>query len=950
MYKIGHILIWSYISFFVLPQAIAQSVVSPLIKGTLKNGMTYYVRANSYPAGEAVYRLFLKTGSLGELEAQRGLAHFLEHMAFNGSKHFPADSLIRFLEQQGAKFGKDLNAHTSYNETVYKLQLPSKDTTLVNQTLTILADWAGGLSLDSVEIEKERSVIYSEWLSRKTAGEETQDAFLNALLNGSRYADRKVIGDTAVILRAPAEQIRSYYRDWYTPSLMAVAVTGDVDAAWVTQRIKEKFSSLPANRKKPKNWPIPNYKRSTFKKIINDGERKAELNIIRLLDLPKPVLSQKDYGRYLQTDLLRMLLRRRFNDLSFKNPTYTKGSVQLSSFLNAKRLLIANVGINPDKPDSSIREFASHMAQLEQFGFDSNEIATVKKSYESALQRKANSTKPTPSSLLMDELYDDFYKGQPIISAQQEYSWYQKTIDQVDSVSLLREFQRDYDPDKAYYLLTGYTQIAPLLPSETDVLKWFKTAQKTVQPRYHKALDMVNALIEDIPSPATIVQAEQKAQIDAEELLLSNGVRVIFRKPVVERDRITVTGFRKGGLYALDSTDYITGLYAGQITALSGAGDINRESLSHYLTGNSASVRFLIDKTRSGIAGSAEQRDMETLFQLIYLKWTAPRVDSTIFTQVKEKAIDAYRHTNKTPAAIFGRDLGYLLNGKDYTTQEVTDTVIREELYQDRILPVFERAFGPAAGFTFIVIADPQDEQLRELVLTYLGGLPTGAIDTAYRYNRPPPVAATKFERNQGDTPKATVWLTYQTNNVPLAYHDYGLQVDMATAAIRTQLLKELREDMGMIYSIGVSGSATQHPNALARTSIRFSCKPEDAELLIRTIQNRLKQMVEKPESFAATLVDVKSNLRKEMELNRQKDSFWSSYIRNSLFNGEDSFQFLGEYDERLNMITAPLLAAFIRQQIEEVPLVTAILYPANRANAEENTTTLQTEINNIND
>ncbi len=944
MHKIQYILIWNCFIFLLLPKADAQTVTSPLIKGTLDNGLTYYVQANPYPAGEAVYRLFLKTGSLAEQEAQRGLAHFLEHMAFNGSRHFPGDSLVRFLEQQGAKFGKDLNAHTSYNETVYKLQLPSKDTTLVNQTLTILADWAGELQLDSLAVEKERQVIFSEWLSRKTAGEEVQEAFLEALFNGSRYADRKVIGDTAVILHAPAEQIRAYYRDWYTPSLMAVAVVGDIDATWVTQRIKQKFGPFPASRKKPKDWPIPNYAKNTFKKVINDGERNVELNIIQLLDLPKPVLNQKGYRDYLKADLLRMLLRRRFNDLSFKNPAYNKGSLQYSGFLNATRLRIANVNINPDKPDSSIMEFAFQLAQLEQYGFDNNEIATVKKSYEAQLRRKVERAQPIPSVVLMDELYDDFYKGQPVITAQQEYEWYKRSIDQIDSVSLLRSFRQGYEPDKAYYLLTGYMQIDSQLPDGGQVIKWFKEARQTTQPRYHKSLDVVNTLLEDTPEPAKVQHSEHKIPIEAEQVLLSNGVQVIFRKPVAERDRITVTGFRKGGLYALDSVDYISGLYAGQITALSGAGNLSRESLNHYLTGNSASVRFLIDKTRSGIAGSAEQRDMETLFQLIYLKWTAPRIDSAIFAQVREKAVDNYRHTNQTPAALFGRDLGYLLNGKDYTTQEVTDTVIANGLQHDRILPVFNRAFGAASGYTFIVMADPKDKRVRELVLTYLGGLPRGEADTTYRYHRPVLSEGTRFERHWGDTPKATVWLTYQTENVPLGYHDQELQTDMATAVIRTQLLKELREEMGMIYSVGVSGSATQHPGPLARTSIRFSCKPEDAELLIQTVQNRVKKIVENPASFAATLDDVKSNLRKEMELNRQKDSFWSGYIRNSLFNRDDSFRFLEEYEAKLNTITASMLATFIRQQIGDVPPIIAVLYPAKPKVSDSNKTVLNTK------
>lgn len=945
MGKILHVFTLSWIGIFFFQHIFAQSSGKPVIKGTLKNGLTYYVQPNVYPAGEAVYRLFIKTGSLSEQEEQRGLAHFLEHMAFNGTRHFPGDSLVRFLEQQGAKFGKDLNAHTSYNETVYKLQLPSKDTALVNQTLTILADWAGGLLIDSVEVEKERKVIFSEWLSRKTSSENVQDAFLGALFNGSHYSNRKVIGDTAVILNAPADQIRAYYEDWYTPSLMAVAVAGDVDADWMVQRIKEKFGALPANKKQPKNWPIPNFTGNTFKKVLNDGERKAELNIIRLLDLQKPVRSRKTHREYLEAGLLRMLLRRRFSDLSFNGPSYVKASMQASNFLNAKRTLIASVTINPDKPDASIREFASRVAQLVQYGFDTNEIATVKKSYDAQLKRKATSNKPIPSAALMEELYDDFYKGQPVISAQQEYRWYQQNINHIDSVSLVRLLQKWYHPDKAYYLLTGYTQLDSLLPGETEVLQWFAEEQKTTQPRYHKTLDVADALIEDIPEPATVERNHYWKAIEAEQLFLSNGVQVIFRKPVVERDRITVTGFRKGGLYAVDSADYVSGLYSGQIAAMGGAGTLSRESLSHFLTGNSASVRFLIDKTRSGIAGSAEEQDIETLFQLIYLKWTAPRVDSTIFNQVKEKAMDGYRHRNPTPASLFGRELGYILNGKDYTTRELTDTILLQELKQDRILPIFERAFGAADGFTFIVIADPEDEQIRELVLTYLGGLPTGRTHTAYQYSRPPVTTSQTFEKHVGDTPKASVWLTYQTDTIAQGYHGYQLQNDIATAVIRMKLLKVLREEMGMVYSVGVSGSATQHPNDLARTSIRFSCKPEDVEILVQTVQSRLKQLAEDPDSFVSALEDVKSNLRKEMDLNKQKDTFWSSYIRNSLFNGEDSFAFVEEYDDKLEAITAPVIASFIKDKITNISPVKAVLYPAHEVTPKVEETTRESEL-----
>lgn len=929
MYRICRVWLITSILYCISPFVFAQNAEPALLKGKLDNGLTYYVSENPHPEGEAIYRLFLKTGSTAEEHAQRGLAHFLEHMAFNGTRHFPGDSLVRFLEQQGAKFGKDLNAHTSYDETVYKLQLPSKDTVLVDQTLTILADWLGGLHLDSLAIEKERGIIFSEWLSRKTAGQEVQEAFLNALLNESHYVNRKVIGDTAVILRAPAEQIRAYYKNWYSPSLAAVAVVGDIDANWIVQRIHDKFGDIPSHKIEPAYWPIPNYDTTIFRKVISDGERKSELNIIRLLDQSAPVRNKSEHLPFLESDLLRLLLRSRFSDLSFQNPPYSKGGLQISNFLNQKRILLASVGINPDKPDSSVISFANQVAQLVQYGFDSNEIARIKKSYEAQLERKATSNKPTLSSAIMNDIYDDFYKDQPQIPVQDEFEWYQENILQIDSVSLLNRLRSWYHPTNAYYLLTGYSQIDTLLPTEQEILTWFNKSYHQEQPRYHKALDVAESLINDeIPSSPPVVRTAYKDAIDAEEVWLSNGARVLFRRPMIERDRITITGFRKGGLYALDSADYISGLYAGQIAALSGAGSLNRESLAHYLTGNSASVRFLIDRTRSGIAGSAEPKDIETLLQLIYIKWTEPRVDNKIFTQIKTKAIDNYRHTQKTPSYIFNRELGFLINGNDYVNREATDTVIDMELKEDRILPIFNHVFGVASGFTFIVTVDSAHTDSREMILNYLGTLPYGTPDTTYQYERPAVPSGGTLIKNNGDAPNTTVWLTYQTESIDRGYHHFQLYSDIAAAVLRMQLLRELREEMGKIYSVGVSSSGSLQPSPLTRSSIRFSCAAADAELLVETIERRLAYMIDNPNSFTSLLEDVKSNLRKEAGLNKQRDTFWTGYIRNSLFNADEEMTFVQQYDQILDEVTPQSVAEFLRIYIADNTPIKAILYP----------------------
>ncbi len=268
---------------------------SKLIKGRLENGLTYYVYPNNYPKGEAVYRLFIKSGSLYENEDQRGLAHFLEHMAFNGTTHFPGNTLIKYLESKGAKFGTDFNAHTSMNETVYKLQLPSSELSFIDTTLMILSEWAGGLALDSLQIEEERGVILSEWLLQTGPKYDAQNAFLMELLNNSRYSQRKTIGDTAVIRHFTHTQLRDYYKKWYDPALMAVAVAGDVDPRKTEQLIAKRFSGLKSSLKAPvPEYRIENYADVRVKKLSHEALDKIELSVIQLLDLPAPVKTEKD--------------------------------------------------------------------------------------------------------------------------------------------------------------------------------------------------------------------------------------------------------------------------------------------------------------------------------------------------------------------------------------------------------------------------------------------------------------------------------------------------------------------------------------------------------------------------------------------------------------------------------------------------------------------------------
>jgi len=353
--------------------------------------------------------------------------------------------------------------------------------------------------------------------------------------------------------------------------------------------------------------------------------------------------------------------------------------------------------------------------------------------------------------------------------------------------------------------------------------------------------------------------------------------------------------------------------------------------LSHFLAGNSASARFLIDKTRSGVVGGANLQDVETLFQLMYLKWTEPGLDTLVFNQTKEKSIQAYITANKTDETRFYEDFGRLLKEKDYITRELTDTVINTELKIDRILPVYNNSFGKATGYTFVIMADCELNELMPYVLKYIGGLPAGDFAKTYVYDGGKVrTEAARLQRKAGDSPKAVVSLVFQQNEISQDLSVFNLQNQMLAEVLKMKLLKELREKLGMVYSVGVSSGATLYPSPLSRNTISFKCLPENVDTLISQTVKIILEMEKVPQSFEPELNDVKANLIKTMMADRQKDSFWSTMIRNKFYNNESNWSFVSDYDHMVNSLSAEQLARLITLNFNTNKIIQSILIPKN--------------------
>ena len=897
--------------------------------GQLKNGLTYYVYPNPNPKGEAVYRLFVKAGSVQERDDQQGLAHFLEHLAFNGTRHFPGDGIVRFLESKGAKFGKDLNAHTSFTETVYKLQLPCTDPLMVDSTLTILADWAGGLTIAPDEVDKERGVILSEWLSRGGTQTDNSMRLVMELLNGSLYSRRITIGDTAIIRHCPPQTIRDYYEHWYHPALMAVAVVGDVDANQMEQLICEKFSQLPASRKTPnlKQVPIPYYKKEQATVATDKGVTTIELDMLMLLPQPRSVQTADDYRQYLTRSLINRLMKQRFSALSFDDPAYGKASVQYSRFLTAG-VTDASVELQKGRLRQGISDFIRHQQQIYRYGFTRTEIARAAKSLLSGMQGRVRSGQKPRSSDVMNELYADYYDGNRFISRHDELALMERHLPQIDSVGLLRQLRKVFETRPMHYLLRGPEEAADEIGGEDSLLQLIRECRRQPVERYYRQIDVPEALCSVEPADH-IISEQPIPEIEATDLRLDNGTRVIFRQSDADRGRIVLSGFRKGGQYGVDSLHYYTSLVGPSVISLSGAGDFSRDALNHYLTGNSASMHFLVDRLRTGVAGSARMDDAETMFQLLWLKWTQPRLDTAVCRMTIDKLVEGYRQKQETPTDKFSRELGWLMSGRNYTNAVMTDTVVNTQVNPADMLPLFNRFYGPATGYTFVVIGDCPLDDVRQLISTYIGGLPKGQSDTTWvAPHRQLPQRDTMFVSRTADDQKARVTLTYQQNQAPVDMQTAEVKADMLKSILRSALLKRLREELGKVYSVSVSSGSGRYPTYLSRTSIGFVCQPADVDTLIAATRIELQQFCDHPSDYAAYLDDVKLNLVKEHQLQLQKTAYWTQWMRNNVYNNQEDWSWFARYADVVQAVTPANLADFARWAITDARLVKAVLLP----------------------
>lgn len=901
-----------------------------LVKGKLNNGLTYYIYKSDKEPGTSTLRLFLNAGSLQEDETQLGLAHFVEHMAFNGTKHYSKNEVITFLESKGVKFGADLNAHTSFDETVYKISINTEDEKNLEKSIDIMADWAFGVTFDQAEIDKERGVVIEEWRSKQGAENRLRDQYLPVLFNQSRYAERLPIGKVDILKNFKRQTIVDFYEKWYRPDLMAIAIVTDIDPKKVEQYIKAEFTQYKAKSKAPRVfYELPSHKDTLFSIVTDKEARAIDLSFFHKIKSSGAIKTEQDYQQQQIRSAFNALVKNRFSRVSQLQDYYKDGSFSISNIVLKNGVVAGGVSLYRDQVKEGIEKYLIELQRVLRYGFTTDEINKYRDEYIAAIKRGAKEEKSQAETYL-NEIHEDFYQGSVMMDKPQRTALALKYAPKIDSLSLLTFMRAKLTPYNMVVLLTAPEKDKALLPNEAEIKSLMAKAAKQIVTPWVDAVEMPKQLLEKEPIAGKVVKEEQLSAIGVTKWSLSNGTTVYLKQTKEKKDYLTISGFRAGGMYALDSTQYITAQFVKSVTGLSGAGNFSRRALTQYLTGNSASAVLVLSGNREGVVTNADWKDAKTMFQLMYLKWMYPNTDKVTFDQAKRKALEGVENAKLSPTYAYNQAISELLKGDEDYASSITAERINKELKFEDIIPVFKSRFGSAKDFQFVVVGDFSLDSIKPLITQYIGGLPGGNYAKDFKYTGPNGGNKAKdILMYAGKAPKSTVNIFFQSNDVTYDYPDILVQT-LLQEVLKVKMRLNLREENSGVYGVGVSVSSTKIPSPLIRSRISFSCDPEKAEFLTKQVQVELDKVASNPAYFTEDLKNIKLQQIDGYKKQSNKNLFWSTALRNQFYYDFKDFSYFNKYEEMVNNITAAEIAAYAKKYIINQPGIKAVLMPEN--------------------
>jgi zinc protease len=868
--------------------------------GQLANGLRYYVRENKKPENRAELRLVVNAGSVLEDDDQLGLAHFLEHMAFNGTKNFAKHELIEFMESIGMRFGPGLNAYTSFDETVYMLQIPTESEEVIEKAFQILEDWTQALSLENEEIDKERGVIIEEWRLGRGANARMMDKQFPIIFKGSHYADRLTIGKKEIITNFEHDVLKRFYRDWYRPDLMAVVAVGDFDSGKVEPLIIKHFAQLPkaTDPRTRTVFPVPNHEETLFAIASDKEAMNTSVAVIHKLPL-QDMSTIGAYRNMIVEQLYHGMLNQRFVELAQKkDPPFLGASSGKGQFVRSKEVYVLNAGVKDAGIEQGLEALVVESERVSRHGFTPSELDRQKRQILRSIEQSYIEREKNNSNVYVSEYIRNFLEDEPIPGIEYEFELFKRFIPEI-TLADVNQIGKDWLTEKNRVIMVNAPEKEVLaIPTEEDLLGILDSVADLEITPYEDTTSEL-PLMDEVPREGEIEGTKVLEEYGITEWRLSNGVRVIFKPTDFKEDEIVFQAISKGGTSLASDADFLPARTAAQVISVGGVWE-------------------------EGLIGNASPKDIETMFQLIHLYFTAPRADATMFDVLKNRMKAMLENRNANPMYVFYDTLGRIVTQDHPRARSLTVEQL-DEMDLEKSLHFYKDRFADASDFIFVFVGNLDLKVIQPLVTRYLASLPSlnkheTWKDTGIR----PPKGIVEKSVKKGVEPQSRAAIVFTG---PFEYTQANRNGIRAMGLVlQTRLRNTIREDLGGTYSIQASPSYDKIPEPAYSVAINFGTDPERVEELI----NVIFQEIETFKSEGATedeLRDAKQAMYREYETGIKQNRWLLTQLYFRYLEGED-LESLFDYSKSLENLTAEVIHEAAKTYLNMENYVKVTLFP----------------------
>lgn len=902
--------------------------------GHLDNGLTYYIRHNALPEHRVEFHIAQKVGSILEEPQQRGLAHFLEHMAFNGTKNFPGDEkglgIVQWCETKGIKFGVNLNAYTSVDQTVYRISnVPTDDQSVVDSCLLILHDWSNAVLLSDKEIDKERGVIHEEWRSRNSGIMRLYTEAQAAMYPGDKYADCMPIGSIDVIDNFPYQAIRDYYAKWYRPDLQGIIIVGDIDVDQMEAKIKSVFADVkkPVNPAERVYYPVAD-NQEPLVYIGKDKEIDDPTIEIYFKQDPTPDSIKGNMAYLLQQYMLSMttsMLNSRLNELrqSANPPFIYAGSYYGNYFLaQTKDAFTLSISSKAEGINEALKAGLTELERVRRYGFTESEYERARANYLQRLESAYNEREKTKNDSYVNEYINHFLMAEPIPGIEFEYTTMNQIAPNIPVMAINQAIQQGgLLPDNNQVVFIAAPEKEGIVcPTKEEVIAQLKGMKDLKAEAY---VDKVSnePLMKEAPKGGKIVSENTNAIYGTTELTLSNGVKVYIKKTDFKADEIQMKGVSLGGTSLFPDNDKLEMSYLNSVIQAGGLGNFSKVDLTKMLAGKKVSVNAAVGANTEGITGSCSPKDFETMMQLTYLSFTAPRKDMDAFASLKSRIKAQLESAESNPLSSINDTIQKMMYGYHPRYFSMKPEMV-DQINYDRIIEMYKDRFADASDFRFFLVGNVDIEKVKPLIEQYLGALPSTGRKETFRDNHMD-IAKGMLENTyakEQQTPMATVFMLY-SGKCKYDLKD-NLLMSFLTQALDMVYTEEVREKEGGTYGVSSYGQLSKHPNEKFMLQIVYQTDPAKKDHLNGIIDAQMKKMASEGPT-EEHLQKIKEYMLKQYKDNQKENGYWLNNLDEYFYTGVDYTQ---GYEEAVNSITVKDVQKFAADLVNQGNKITVVM------------------------